>query len=551
MNQELTHEIVRRYHEGQSTRGIARDLQISRERVRRTLAGHHQARNGDAPASSLPPPKQKRKSLLDDHEDVMRQLLGRYPRMTAVRMLEELRARGFQGGYSILKERMAQLRPQPAQPLVERFETGPGLQAQMDYAQYDLDFTLEGRRRVYLFSYLLAYSRRQYLCFTESQDFATTVRQHVKAFEHLGGVAAVCLYDNMKVVVSRYEADLPVYNTRFLAFATHYGYRPKACRPRHPATKGKVERPFHYVEMNLLNGREFHSLEHLNEVTRRWLAEVADVRLHRQTQRRPVDLHAEEQPHLIPLPNHPYDAAEVVYRSVDCEGYVKYRQNQYSVPWRYVGQVLPVRITEEELIVFSSQIEEIARHRLLPRSASRQCQLDTAHRPPDDRRQQYELLRGSFAEFGEVGERFFEGLLKAHRQGKAQARNILALRAHYHDRDLVQALERALRYGAFSFYAVERILHVQAQPKTALEMLADREKDHLADLLRDASVPPRPTGDYQQLLSNEEPHAQEEADPAKADHANPGDEEREPGPPPSGPPGELPNSEDSPDGPAA
>lgn len=544
MNQELIHEIVQRYREGQSARSIARDLQISRERVRRALAGHHRARNGEAPASSLPEPQQKRKSLLDDYEDVMRQLLGRYPRITAVRMLEELRARGFQGGYSILKERMTWLRPQPERPLVERFETAPGMQAQMDYAQYDLDFTQEGRRRVYLFSYILAYSRRQYLCFTESQDFATTVRQHVKAFEHLGGVAAVCLYDNMKVVVSRYEADLPVYNTRFLAFATHYGYRPRACRPRHPATKGKVERPFHYVEMNLLNGREFRSLDDLNQAARRWLAEVADVRVHRQTQRRPIDLHAEEQPHLIPLPSHPYDAAEVVYRSVDCEGYVKYRQNQYSVPWRCVGQVLPVRITEDELIVYGSQIEEIARHSLLPRSASRQRQLDSAHRPPDDRRQQYEMLQRSFAEFGAVGERFFEGLLQAHRQGKAQGRKILALRTHYHDRDLVNALERALRYGAFSFHAVERILHVQAQPKTALEMLADREKDHLADLLRDASVAPRPTSDYQQLLFNEEPHAQE------ADSADPGDEERDSRRPPPDPPGELPDAEDPSHGPA-
>ena len=126
MNQELTNEIVRRYHEGQSVRGIARDLQISRERVRRALAGHHQARNGHTSASSLPEPKQNRKSLLDGFEDVMRQLLGRYPRITAVRMLEELRTRGFQGGYSILKERMGQLRPQPTRPLVERFETGPG-----------------------------------------------------------------------------------------------------------------------------------------------------------------------------------------------------------------------------------------------------------------------------------------------------------------------------------------------------------------------------------------------------------------------------------------
>ena len=82
----------------------------------------------------------------------------------------------------------------------------------MDYSTYDLDFTDEGRRRVYAFSYVLGYSRRQYLHFVESQDFATTVREHIRAFEHLGGVAATCLYDNMKVVVSGYDGDEPVYN---------------------------------------------------------------------------------------------------------------------------------------------------------------------------------------------------------------------------------------------------------------------------------------------------------------------------------------------------
>jgi hypothetical protein len=88
-----------------------------------------------------------------------------------------------------------------------------------------------------LFSYVLGYSRRQYLCFTEQQDFDTTVRQHVCAFEYLDGVAATCLYDNMKVVVQRWEDDQPLYNTRFLAFATHYGYRPVACLPRRAQTK--------------------------------------------------------------------------------------------------------------------------------------------------------------------------------------------------------------------------------------------------------------------------------------------------------------------------
>jgi transposase len=134
---------------------------------------------------------------------------------------------------------------------------------------------------------------------------ATTLSEHVRAFTHLGGVAATCLYDNMKVVVTGYENDVPIYNPRFLAFATHYGFRPVACRPRRPQTKGKVERPFFYVETSLLNGRSFETLNHLNEITAWWLANVADVRELRQFGTTPLQLHQEELPHLIPLPAQP------------------------------------------------------------------------------------------------------------------------------------------------------------------------------------------------------------------------------------------------------
>src|SRR5258708_9854477 len=97
------------------------------------------------------------------------------------------------------------------------------------------------------------------------------------------------------------------------------GYQPWACRPDRPQTKGKVERPFAYLETNLLNGRTFTSLEHLNETAALWLADTADVRLHRETKRRPIDLYQEEKPYLLSLPARAYDTAQVFYRTVNSE----------------------------------------------------------------------------------------------------------------------------------------------------------------------------------------------------------------------------------------
>lgn len=507
---EQDNDIVYRRNQGQSIRGIARDLGLSRTRVARVLASQHESRTSATPHPELPQVPRRRGSQLDSFMPAMQNLLARYPDITALRVLEEIRALGYQGGYSILKERVRQLRPNQTPALVERFETAPGAQAQMDWSVYELDFTSEGRRRVNLFSYILGNSRRQYLCFTEQQDFETTVRQHVRAFEHLGGVAASCLYDNMKVVVQRWEDDHPIYNTRFLAFATHYGYRPVACQPRRPQTKGKVERPFHYVETSLLNGRSFRSLDHLNEVTRWWLANVADVRAHRETKKRPIDAHAEELPHLLPLPAHHYDTAQILYRVVSLEGFVLYRQNKYSVPWRYLAKVLPIRVTESELVVYGEQLQELARHVLFPAHETGAERVDLSHRPPRDQQVQLEWLQERFATFGEPGAQFLQGMLEKQRYGKHQAQRVLCLLSAYDRADGMAALERAVRYHAYSFGSLERILAVQATPKPSWRNLSEDQQRLLRELSDQYSVPPRPTSDYQFLLNDEESPSDEQ-----------------------------------------
>ena len=504
MDEMIRNQIVHLSGAAMSQRQIASQLGISRRSVARALAAIEQQR-GKEPSPSRPRKRcRSQPSILADHLPALEQLLTRYPNLTVVRALEELRLLGFAGGYTSVRLAMKALRPDRSAAAVVRFETTPGAQAQMDYSVYDIDFTEEGRRRVNLFSYVLSYSRRQYLRFVPSQDFETTVREHIRAFEYLGGVAATCLYDNMKVVVSGHEGDEPIYNQRFLAFATHYGYRPWACKRRRPQTKGKCERQFFYAETNLLNGRTFRSFEHLNEVTAWWLANVADIRVHRETKQRPIDRHAEEKPHLLPLPAHGYDVAPVVYRVVSVEGFISYRQNFYSVPWQYLGLTLPVRIGESALTLYSPRLEAVAHHPLLPSNVCGQRREDASHRPPDNRREQLEILQQRFAALGPAGPRFLEGLLQAQRCGKSQAERVLALLAGYRREDLCQALERAARFGAYSLGAIERILAVEATPRSTLETLAEHERKHLQPLLEEPPILPRPTHEYQHLLGTPE-----------------------------------------------
>ncbi len=462
--EELEHEVITSYAQGSSMRGISRTLGIGRNTVRRILRRHNTKRDQGHEALTK---KVIRKSKLDPYLETMKSLFERYPNITGVRMLEELRETGYTGGRSILNERMRQLRPKAKRDPVPRFETGPGIQAQMDWSPYTIHFSKTGKQTVQCFSYILGFSRRQYIDFTLNRNFHTLIRRHVDAFTYFHGVVRHCLYDNEKTVVLRWEAGRPVFNPAFIDFITHYQCRPVACKLGKKETKGKVERPFWYVELNLLNARTFTDIDDLRSCARWWLAYKSDLHIHETTKRAPLALfESEEKQALMPLPTHPYDCSEVALRVCSIDGFVEFESNRYSVPYTYVCDIVTLKATEKEIFIYSPFIVLIAHHQ---RSLNGACEKheDPDHRMSEKVRYGLEPVKDAFILLGEGAEEFVEGIKQKHPHHCGfHARKILSLKERYNADDIALACRHALRYRAFDSLAIERILKVKATPRT-------------------------------------------------------------------------------------
>ena len=351
--EELRNEVVHRSNRGESDRRIAMQLGISRWKVRKIIDLYQKARGDQqqnepspqpaTPLETIPPslgrPIQKRDSKLDAFEPQLQQLMDRYPRITVVRLQEELQSAGYRGGY-----------------------------------------------------------------------------------------------------------------------------RPWACQVRRPQTKGKVERPFYYIEMNLLNGRQFRSLQHLNESARWWLAEVADKRIHGTTKKTPLELHTEELPHLLALPSLQFDTAQVVYRIVDTDGTI-------------------------QLVVYNRSLLEMARHALVVGQIG-QRRTVAGHLPPKDHEAQMNAIRERYATLGEVAIQFLDGILAKTRYSKHHAQKVLTLLNIYPKSDVLAAMQRAVTYRAFGYSSLERILAHQGTPKPSWQQLSESEQEPQED-----NQEPRSSGD--------------------------------------------------------
>jgi transposase len=297
--------LLRHYLErGLSKAEVARELGVSRRTVYHWIeTGQLERELDEAPVHYAPRPPVARK--IDAFRSIIEARLTEFPKLTAIRLFEEIRAAGYAGGYTQLKEYVRQVRPAPPPDPVVRFETPPGQQAQVDFAEFRLPC---GKR--YALVVVLAYSRLLWLQFYARQTMAMLMHGLEEAFAFFGGVPAELLFDQMKAVIiddERASGGRLLENAEFMRFAAHCGFRIRACRPYRAKTKGKVERPIGYVRQSFFYGRSFLNDADLNAQALSWLTQTANVRLHRTTAEAPrVRFERDERVLLRSLPLRPY-----------------------------------------------------------------------------------------------------------------------------------------------------------------------------------------------------------------------------------------------------
>lgn len=324
--------------QGHSMRAIARMTGHARTTVQRELH----------PEPRQPPRKRGRKSGLEPFKDYLRER-SLTTGLSGVRLFEELQRMGYTGAVDAVQRYLKSLEVprQALQKATVRFETPPGEQAQVDWAEagYYLD-EVGRRRKVYAFVMTLSFSRMLYVEWTTRMHVKELIACHQRAFEFFGGWTRRILYDNMKQV----RLSPTPWNPLMMDFLSHHGITSSTHRPYRPRTKGKVERAIRCLKENFLFGRTFVDLADLRAQGQHWQSEVANVRLHATTRERPCDLFTKEG--LTPISSIvAYRVSERIERVVDSEGFVRLRGSRYSVPPTAVGQRVIVEQGEQRILV--------------------------------------------------------------------------------------------------------------------------------------------------------------------------------------------------------
>lgn len=479
-------EILRlHYASGLGSRRIAAQLGVNRKAVKRVIR-RRQVMLGRVPATGRP-------SQLDPFGETVRRLLEEAPERSAVNILQRLREAGYTGGYTILKEAVAEMRPREPKEAFVKLEFAPGEAAQVDWGEFG-DVFGDGVK-VHAFVMVLCYSRKLYVEFTRRETLGSLLRSDDRALRYFGGVCREYWHDNCPAVLAERAGSLVRFTARFWAYAGFHWFKPIVCRPYAGHEKGRVEDAVKLVRYSFWPGRRFADFGDLNGQAAGWRDQYANRREHRATGKVPdLVFEASERMHLGALRNEAYETDDVTSARVDPFGRVRFDRNEYSVPWTLVGKMLVVKGDDSEVRLYygprrvagHARCYQSGREVVNPKHSEGLAEVKPGAETSWQRR--------AIAGWGSNARRYLELVPQGTRSLRHELSELLVLGTVYGPARVEGALGALLGRGQVGVAHVERVLRLAEEAPVALPPL------RLSDP-RLAVLPPAPDlREYDALL---------------------------------------------------
>jgi transposase len=446
VSEEIRQAITTLYGKGMKIRQIARSLSISRNTVRGVLQGDRkgESRSGSVFDKDLP--------LIGETYHICQG--------NAVRVQEILEEQGLEIPYSTLTRLVRKIGLRETKKRKSgSYDFEPGEEMQHDTSPHKL--SLNGKTvTAQCAALVLAYSRKLFIkyypCFTrfEARVFLS------EAFRFMDGTCDRVVIDNTRVFVAHGSGPSAEINPEMASFGRLFGVTFVPHCIAHPDRKGRIERPFSYVENNFLAGRTFNDWEDLNTQAVRWCVEVANTKPKRALGMPPEQAYIMEKPYLRSLPAHVPPIFQTLYRVVDVEGYVNVDTNRYSVPEGLVGKRVEVQKHWEQVVVILDNKKVASHPRILDKRNTRLTH--PGHHSPLSRRNAH--LGPSPEESALLGEsenldRYVAELRKrSSGRGIQRLRALLKLKRDYPPDAFSAAVSRALEYGLYDLNRVEKLI---------------------------------------------------------------------------------------------
>lgn len=401
--------------------------------------------------------KPVRNKKLDSFKNRIKKLLDK-SEYTAVQIYQMIKEEGYDGCESIVRDYVAGVRPSYHKPFLT-LNFKPGEAAQVDFASCGKIEIGKNKIPLYCFVICLCYSRMLYVEFILRQNMEHFLQCHRNALEYFGAVPGKVIVDNCKVAIAGLprHGD-PVVNSHYGDLAAHYGFVVTPCNSRSPHEKGQIERNVSYVRSNFLNGLEISNLSALNHGARQWMEKVANVRKHATTNRTPMEVFAEEKPHLSPLPLFPYDCCVKQNVRANSQYRIFFESNKYSVPPLFACRKLNLNIYPGRLVIRDGE-KSVAEH---VRCYERNQDIAMPEHDKALLEQRRKAANGRtlalFLAMGKTAETYYQGLKEKRPNPDSHVRKIMALHDTYGHSDTLSAIEDAIHLQAFSSDYIANIL---------------------------------------------------------------------------------------------